>query len=59
MSTAVAPRPRTPVDPRRPLTYRGVKLQSLAAPSRFTIAQIRKAVEDAIAENADTLAANR
>jgi|GEM_PF-3094852 len=59
MTATASPRPRTPIDPRRRLTYRGVKLQGLAAPSRFTIDQIKKAVEDAIAENADTLAAIR
>lgn len=36
--------------------YRGVKLQRPAARSQFTIAQIKKAVEDAIAKNAEAIA---
>lgn len=42
--------------PKRALTYRGVKLQSPAVRSQFTIAQIKKAVEDAIARNAELVA---
>lgn len=38
------------------LLYRGVRLQSPAAQSHFTIAQIKKAVDDAIAKNADAIA---
>lgn len=41
---------------KRKLTYRGVKLQSPVGRSQFTIAQIKKAVEDAIARNADVIA---
>lgn len=48
--------PRVKAAPtKRALTYRGVKLQSPATRSRFTIAQIKKAVEDAIASNADVI----
>lgn len=48
--------PRTKVAPtKRTLTYRGVKLQSPAVRSQFTVAQIKKAVEDAIAKNPDVI----
>lgn len=48
--------PRTKAaPPKRALTYRGVKLQSPVARSQFSIAQIKKAVEDAIARNADVI----
>ena len=38
------------------LTYRGVTLPRLPIPSQFTTAEIKKAVENAIAKNADALA---
>ena len=36
--------------------YRGVRLQKTAGRSKFTLAQIRKAVETAVSKNADALA---
>jgi hypothetical protein len=37
------------------LIYRGVTLQKLAKPSRFSTSEIRKAVEDAVAKNTESL----
>jgi len=45
---------RKPAQSRKPL-YRGVRLQRPAARSQFTIAQIKKAVEDAIAKHAEAI----
>ncbi len=42
--------------PKTPRTYRGVKLQVTAGRTQFSLAQIRKAVETAVAKNADVLA---
>jgi len=55
MSGSTQPRAKA-APPKRALTYRGVKLHSPAVRSQFTIAQIKKAVEDAIARNADVIA---
>ena len=38
------------------LTYRGVTLQKPATRSRFTSTEIKKAVESAVAKNAEALA---
>jgi len=37
------------------LIYRGVTLQKLADPSRFSASEIKKAVEDAVAKNTESL----
>jgi hypothetical protein len=37
-------------------TYRGIRLQSMAGLSRFSPEQVRRAVEAALAKNADALA---
>ena len=50
---------RKPAQRKAALLYRGVKLQSPAVQSHFTIAQIKKAVDDAIAKNADAIASVR
>jgi hypothetical protein len=55
MSASAKPRPKTA--PRgRVLTYRGVTLQKPATASRFSSNEIKKAVEDAVAKHADSLA---
>lgn len=48
--------PPKPARAKSALLYRGVKLRSPAARPHFTIAQIKKAVDDAIAKNADAIA---
>ncbi|MDB5430749.1 MAG: hypothetical protein JWP35_1865 [Caulobacter sp.] len=55
MTAAATSRPQAPRASKGKLTYRGVTLQHPATRSRFSIAEIRKAVESAIAENADAL----
>lgn len=40
--------------PKKPI-YRGVRLQTMSGPTRFSRAQIKKAVEAAIAKNTDAL----
>ena len=49
-------KPRSDLAARKPLTYRGVQLQTPFARSQFTAEQIREAVEYAIAQNADAIA---
>jgi hypothetical protein len=49
-------KPRVDIAARKPLTYRGIQLQTPFARSQFTPEQIREAVEHAIAENADAIA---
>jgi hypothetical protein len=50
------PRSKSAASRREKLTYRGVTLQTPVARSQFTSAQIKRAVEDAIAKYADRLA---
>jgi hypothetical protein len=54
------PKPETGKGRRRsakaPLTYRGVRLLATGRRTRFSLEEIRQAVEAAIAKNADALA---
>jgi len=40
-------------------TYRGVRIQGTAGPARFTLDQIRHAVDAAVSKNADALDGRR
>lgn len=42
-----------------PRVYRGVQLQTTSGRTRFSLAQIKKAVEAAVAKNADALAGSK
>jgi hypothetical protein len=57
MTTATALKRSSP--PKKPRTYRGVKLQVTTGRTRFSLAQIKKAVETAVAKNADALAGGK
>lgn len=57
MTTSTAIKRSTP--PEKPRTYRGVKLQVTAGRTRFSLAQIKKAVETAVAKNTDALAGGK
>lgn len=60
MPAAVAtPTPKSDQSPKRRLRYRGVLLQSPAVPSRTPLAKIQKAVEAAVAKNAESLACSK
>lgn len=57
MTASTAIKRSTP--PRKPGAYRGVKLQVTTGRTRFSLAQIKKAVETAVAKNADALAGEK
>lgn len=50
---ATAPTERPP--PPKKWVYRGVRLQTMSGPTRFSRAEIKRAVEAAIVKNADAL----
>jgi len=56
--TAAPPAKRTGSRPRRRV-YRGVQLQRISGRTRFSLAQLKKAVEAAIAKHADALAGSK
>ncbi len=58
MSGSAKPRPKTASEKGK-LAYRGILLHRPATRSRFSASEIKKAVEDAVAKNADTLARPR
>jgi hypothetical protein len=58
MSGPAKPR-KTSVAAGGKLTYRGVTLQKPATRSRFSVKEIKKAIEDAVAKNATVLAGHK
>jgi hypothetical protein len=50
---------KRPGPSRKTSTYRGVKLQATTGATRFSLAQIKNAVEIAVAKNADALAGGK
>jgi hypothetical protein len=54
-SKAAGNRPARP----KTLPYRGVQIQNTSGRSRFSVDQIRKAVEAALMKNADAIAGRR
>ncbi len=57
MSNSAKPRPKSALAGDK-LTYRGVTLRKPATASRFSTSEIKKAVEDAVAKHADSLASH-
>lgn len=49
---------KRPSPPRKPV-YRGVTLQAAPGRTHFTLAQLKKAVETAVAKNADALSGSK
>lgn len=49
---------KRPSPPKKPV-YRGVTLQTASGRTRFTLAQLKKAVETAVAKNADALSGSK
>lgn len=57
--TAATSMKRSSPPPKKQRIYRGVQLQMTSGRTRFSLAQIKKAVETAVAKNADALAGSK